>query len=211
MRALGRDPPRVASMHLDTKRKLHSFTGLFPLGAYLLFHAYEHMAVRNGRDAVIASLARSSNAPLEIAVVLVPLLGHAVFGIRLARSQDPSPAYASQAFRRLQAYTGMVTALFVVVHVGTVWLPRVLAGRPAAAYGALTEQVGALPVAALYALGVSAACIHFAQGLSAVLIRNRVLGISTLLARGVAVVVGTLLWLTFVNELMAYATGAPLL
>ena len=40
-------------MTRDTLRKLHSFTGLFPLGTYLLFHAYEHLAARQGRDAVL--------------------------------------------------------------------------------------------------------------------------------------------------------------
>lgn len=198
-------------MHLDTQRKLHSFTGLFPLGAYLLFHAYEHVAVRDGRGAILASLGRTSSVPLEVAVVLLPLLGHALLGLRLSRRQEPSEAYASPAFRKLQAYTGIVTALFLLLHVGTVWLPRALSGRSATAYGALREQVGTLPLAALYAVGTSAACIHFAQGLSAVLIRNRLLGISAPVARGVAALVGSLLWLTFVDELAAYATGAPLL
>lgn len=198
-------------MHLDTQRKLHSFTGLFPLGAYLLFHAYEHFAIRDGRDAAIDRLARTSSVPLEIAVVLLPLLAHAALGLRLARVPDASPAYTSPAFRGLQMYSGIVTALFLVLHVGSIWLPRALSGRVATAYGALVDQVGTLPYAALYALGASAACVHFAQGLSAVLIRNRLLGISTLVARALAVLVGVLLWLTFVDELMAYATGAPLL
>lgn len=198
-------------MHLDTQRRLHSFTGLFPLGAYLLFHAYENVFIRAGRDAAIASLARTSSVPLEVAAVLLPMLGHALFGLRLSRTEDPSHAYASPAFRRLQGYSGIITALFLVGHVLGVWLPRVLAGRAAEAYGALSGQLGTLPVAALYALGVSAACVHFAQGLSAVLIRNRLLGISTLLARALAVLVGSLLWLTFVDELAAYVAGAPLL
>jgi hypothetical protein len=92
-----------------------------------------------------------------------------------------------------------------------VWWPRVLSGRSADAYGALLGQIGTLPAAALYVLGASAACTHFAQGLSAVLLRNGVFGMSSLVARSIAVLIGVLLWVILIDELMAYATGAPLL
>lgn len=197
-------------MQPATLRKLHSFSGLFPLGAYLLFHAYEHLAIRAGRDPAIARLGQTSNVALELMLVLLPLLVHAGLGLWLARHADFSPAYASPRFRRLQAGSGVLTALFLVWHVAGVWLPRALSGRSADAFGALSEQVASLPRAGLYALGASAACLHFAQGLSAVLIRNRP-ELSVALVRAVAALLGIFLWLTFVNELMAYATGAPLL
>lgn len=198
-------------MHIDTLRKLHSFTGLFPLGAYLLFHAYEHAAIRDGRDALILRLTRTTNAPLEVACVLLPMLIHAFLGLRLARLPGARAVYASPAFGRFQVVSGLMVAAFLLLHVGTIWLTRVVQQRPAAAYGAMLEHVGTLPAAAVYVLGVSAVCAHFGQGLSTLLTRHGLLHLSPRGARILGGLVGVALWITFIDELMAYVTGAALL
>jgi succinate dehydrogenase / fumarate reductase cytochrome b subunit len=206
-------------MHSEILRKLHSFTGLFPLGAYLLFHAYEQLAVRAGRTAEILRLDRTTYAPLEVTCVLLPLLLHAALGVRLSRlsarrlalAEDASFPYASPAFVRLQVWSGIVSACFLLWHVAGVWLPRVVAARPAAGYGAMVDQVATLPMAALYVIGTSAVCVHFAQGLSAVCLRYQVLKIPPRSARIAFGLVGILLWLTFIDELSAYVAGVPLL
>lgn len=198
-------------MNLQTLRKIHSFIGLLPLGAYLLFHAFEQSAARTGRDAAIARLAVTSSTPLEVLFVLVPLLAHAVLGLYLASTQDDRASpYVSRSFRRLQLSTGVVTALFLGLHVVTVWSARVREGRAAAAYTAMTNQVGTLPAAALYVLGTSCVCWHFAQGLSAALLRTAP-NLSPRVVRVGCAIVGLGLWITFIDELAAYATGSALL
>jgi succinate dehydrogenase / fumarate reductase, cytochrome b subunit len=207
-------------MHPEILRKLHSFTGLLPLGAYLLFHAYEQLAVRAGRSAAILRLDRTTYAPLEVACVLVPLLLHALLGVRLSRlsargsvaqGDDTSFPYASRSFLRMQLWSGIVSAAFLLWHVGYVWVPRVVAARPAAGYGAMVDQVATLPLAALYVIGTTAVCVHFGQGLSAVVLRYQMLNVTPRTARVLFGVVGLLLWLTFVDELSAYVAGRPLL
>jgi succinate dehydrogenase / fumarate reductase cytochrome b subunit len=199
-------------MNHQALRKLHSFTGLVPLGAYLGFHAWEHWPVRRGRDAALAHLADTRSVPLELLLVLLPLLAHAGLGLWLARQTDPAtPApYVTPAFRRFQASTGLLSAAFLLWHVSGVWLPRALTGRPAEAYGALLDQVGTLGGAALYVVGTSAVCVHFGQGLSAAWIRFRP-GVSTRLARSIGTALGLALWLVLFNELAVYATGAALM
>jgi succinate dehydrogenase / fumarate reductase cytochrome b subunit len=204
----------LARMTRETLRKLHSFTGLFPLGAYLLFHSYEHFAVRDGRDAVLARLLRTTSWPVEVAAILLPLLVHAGLGVHLARFDEglPSSSYASPAFRRLQLVSGIFVMLFLGLHVAGVWLPRALAeDRPGAAYAAMLDQVGHLPGAVLYALGVTAVCLHFGQGLSVYFSRYGVLHLSPREGRFLGAGLGILLWLTFLDELIAYASGAALL
>jgi succinate dehydrogenase / fumarate reductase cytochrome b subunit len=204
-------------MHSEILRKLHSFTGLFPLGAYLLFHAYEQLAVRQGRTAEILRLDRTTSAPLEVTCVLLPLLLHAALGVRLARvsarrsEAADTFAYASPAFVRLQMWSGIVSACFLLWHVAGVWLPRVIAARPAAGYGAMVDHASTLPMAALYVLGITAVCVHFAQGLSAVCLRYQILKVPPRAARIVFGLVGMLLWLTFIDELSAYVAGVALL
>jgi succinate dehydrogenase / fumarate reductase cytochrome b subunit len=204
-------------MTRDNLRKLHSFTGLFPLGAYLLFHVYEHLPVRVGRDALLARLLRTSSWPLEVAVILLPLLGHAALGVYLgwrARGDEPQEArdYLSPAFRRLQLGSGLLVLAFLVLHVAGVWLPRALSDdRPGAAYAAQLDQLGSLPMATLYVLGVTAVCLHFGQGLAVLCARHGFLQLTPRGSRLLGAGLGIALWLIFIDELAAYASGAALL
>ncbi len=198
-------------MDLATLRRWHSFMGLVPLSAYMGFHAWEHWPVRASRDAALERMELVSSAPMEIAVLMLPLLAHAGLGLRLWRQPDETRAYASPAFRSLQAVTGLLTALFLLWHVGGVWLPRVISGgRASAAYSAMLDQAGPSLGMGLYVLGVSAVCIHFGQGLGAAWIRNTPT-VSPVFARAVGALVGTLIWLVMLDLLAVYATGAALL
>jgi len=194
-------------------RRWHSASGLFPLGAYLLFHAWEHWPVRRGRDALFARLSHTESAPLELVFVLLPLLLHAALGLYLARrGGDARPAYVSPPFRRLQLFTGVVAALFIGVHLVSAWLPRLLEPSPlGASYGALRDQVASVPGLVGYVIGLAAVCTHFGQGLGAALIRLGGERVAQRSARVLGVVLGLLLWLAFVSELATYATGARLL
>jgi succinate dehydrogenase / fumarate reductase cytochrome b subunit len=231
-----------AHMHPEILRKLHSFTGLLPLGAYLLFHAYEQFAARGGRTQAVLRLERTTSAPLEVLCVLLPLLLHAALGVRLLRLQgalargtarfdgllargtarfdsaavpsvreDASFPYASASFRSLQLWSGIVSAAFLLWHVAGVWVPRVVAERPAAGYGAMVDHAATVVRAALYVIGTTAVCVHFGQGLSAVCLRYQILSITPRAARVSCGLLAILLWLTFVDELSAYVGGRALL
>jgi succinate dehydrogenase/fumarate reductase cytochrome b subunit len=197
-------------MPTATLRKVHSFSGLVLLGAYLLFHAYEQLAIRGGRDALIARLDRTTHPGLEIFCVLVPLSLHAALGLYLSREKD-TLRYASPRFWSLQVMSGVLAGLFLLFHVATIWGTRIAQGRPAAAYGAMHAYVGTLPAAAVYLIGVTAVCVHFAQGLSAAILRVGQLRLSVRHTRIACAVVGVVLWGLFVDALMGYVTGAALL
>jgi succinate dehydrogenase / fumarate reductase cytochrome b subunit len=198
-------------MNLEMRRGVHTFTGLVPLGVYMVFHVWEHLPARVDRDLELARLRQSTYAPLEILLVFVPLIVHAVLGLSLSRSADSSRAYASPAFRRMQAATGIAALPFLIWHVAGVWLPRVLndgGGREALA--ALRDQVGPMWGMGLYLLGLSAVSIHFGQGLSAVWIR-RFPDAPPRTVRTAGVVLGILLWGAMVDVLAVYSGGASLL
>jgi succinate dehydrogenase / fumarate reductase cytochrome b subunit len=198
-------------MNLETRRGVHTFTGLVPLAVYMVFHVWEHLPARVDRDLELARLRQSTYAPLEIALVFVPLLVHALLGLGLSRNEDPSQAYVSPAFRRLQAATGVLTLPFLLWHVAGVWLPRVVEeGGGRAALAALSEQAGPVWGMTFYLLGLSAVSIHFGQGLSAVWIR-RFPDVPTRAVRAFGILLGILLWGAMVNLLAVYSAGAPLL
>lgn len=200
-------------MELATLRRLHSAIGLFPLGAYLLFHAWEHWPVRAGREALFARLAHGKSAWFEGALVLVFLLLHGALGCWLWRRERaagrPALAYVSPAFHRLQLATGLVAAGFVLFHLAGPWWAG-LRDQPAlgASFGALRDQAGTLPGLIAYVLGVSAVCVHFGQGLGAALTGLSEGRVPPRLSRALGVLLGAALWLVFLDELAVYATGA---
>lgn len=195
-----------------TLRRVHSASGLFPLAAYLLFHAWEHWPVGEGRDALFARLERSTSVAIECALVLLPLLLHGAVGLWIARRPDPERVYADERYRRLQAVTGALAGAFVVFHVCTAWLPRVLDPNPlGAAYGAMMDRSGTMSGLVLHAVGLAAVCTHLGQGLGAALPRLFPEHIEPRPARWLGGALALSLWLAFLNELASYATYAPLL
>lgn len=191
-------------MPVSPWQTLHTLLGIFPLGGYLLFHAYEHLAVRAGRFALLERLQQTSSVALEVMCVFVPLLMHAALGFARVRARRAS-------LRSWQPVTGLGTLVFAAYHVYGVWWPRVASGRPAAAYGALVDQVATLAEASLYVVSLSCVCAHFASGLSGALARTRLSPRQQRPLRLGCIGVGVLLWLILIDELAVYATGEALL
>jgi succinate dehydrogenase/fumarate reductase cytochrome b subunit len=198
-------------MASDRLRKIHTFTGLVPLALYMGFHAWEHWPVRSGRDALLARLSASAWAPAEILLVVLPLLVHGAAGLLLSRQPDSVRAYASPAFRRLQAATGAISGVFVLWHAAFVWAPAL--GRPdraSVAFDRMLDQAGSYLGVGLHVVALSAVCVHFGQGLSAAWLRHRP-GAPVGFVRGAGIALGLLLWLVLLNELSVYAGGSALL
>ena len=194
-------------------RKLHSLSGMVPLGLFLIYHAWQQGPVREGRDAQLARLDQTTHGGAELLFVVLPLTLHALCGLWLARRAEPDASgrpYASPAFRRFQAITGGLTALFLAFHMGGVWHPWLRAGRAFAEFGAMLDQTGTMPGAAAYVVGISATCLHWGQGLSAFILRWWP-GCPARVAHGIGTLLGLGLWLTFLDQVAVYATGAPLM
>ncbi|MFT3923158.1 MAG: hypothetical protein QM778_11555 [Myxococcales bacterium] len=205
---------RPARDGLDRVRRLHSLSGGLPLVGFALFHAWQQSAVRAGRDAMLARLDATGHGVVELLLVVLPLLLHAGCALWLLARGGLRPAaqagYASPAFRRFQAITGLLTGAFLCVHVLGVWHPFLPAGRAFAVFGAMLDQTGTPLGAAGYVVGISATCVHLGQGLSVFLLRLWP-GCSPRLSRTVGGLVGGALWLAFLDELAVYATGAALM
>ena len=199
-------------MQLVLIRRLHRASGLFPLAAYLVFHAWEHWPVREGRDAVLERLERTSHAWLETLLLLVPLLVHAALGVAIFRQRSERSAYASPAFHRLQLATGVLSLLFILSHCLAVWVPRwsELTGVHAS-YNGVRTHAGTLFGVLFYVLGLAAVCTHVGQGVGVALARFAPRAVAPRHARAVGIGFGLVLYLVFVNELAAYAAGAALL
>lgn len=105
-------------------RRLHSLSGVIPVGGYLAFHLFANFTATRGPDAydrLIETIGRAPFLPLlEIGIIFVPILFHGIYGLFIAREAETNIGrygYARNWLFFLQRWTGIVAFLFIAVHV----------------------------------------------------------------------------------------------
>jgi succinate dehydrogenase/fumarate reductase cytochrome b subunit (b558 family) len=204
-------------------RKLHSLSGVVPVGGFLVFHLWENSLALQGQerfDEMVSGINHMPYIPLlEWGLILLPLAFHALYGIKLAFEGKPN--VGSYTFSRnwmytLQRVTGLIAFLFIGYHLYELWGQKVIGKlSPDQFYTTLcanmSSTVGPVPVVALvYILGIAASVFHFANGLWGfcfswgITVSRR----SQQLAATVFGVVGILVFALGANTAMYFATGA---
>lgn len=188
-------------MELATITRLHRGSGLVLL-TYLGFHAWEHWPAREGRAAVLERLRHTTSLAAEL-TLLVTALG--LYGWARALRARTAGDQLAPPFRRLEVVCALLALTFVSYHALGVWLPRFVAAPLEATLDALQAQAGTLAGVVAYVLGIASVCTYVGLQLFAAVRRRGKT------ARALAVALAVMLYLVFVNELSAYATGASLL
>ncbi|MCL6617514.1 MAG: succinate dehydrogenase cytochrome b558 subunit, partial [Anoxybacillus ayderensis] len=151
-------------------RRLHSLLGVIPVGLFLTQHlVVNHFATR-GADAFNKAAAFMEQLPfryfLEIFVIFLPLLFHAIYGLYIAFTAQNNVSrygYFRNWMFMLQRLTGIITLIFVVWHV---WETRVQAAFGAEVNYDMMANIVANPfMLAFYIVGIVSAVFHFANGL----------------------------------------------
>ncbi|AXI40279.1 succinate dehydrogenase [Bacillaceae bacterium ZC4] len=151
-------------------RRLHSLLGVVPIGVFLIQHlTVNHFATR-GEEAFNNAAHFMENLPfryfLEIFVIFLPLLYHAIYGIYIAftaKSNVGRFGYFRNWMFLLQRVTGIITLVFIAWHV---WETRIAAMFGAEVNFDMMESILSNPVSlVLYIVGVLSAIFHFSNGL----------------------------------------------
>ena len=151
-------------------RRLHSLLGVIPVGLFLTQHlVVNHFATR-GEESFNKAAAFMEQLPfryfLEIFVIFLPLLFHAIYGLYIAFTAQNNVSrygYFRNWMFMLQRLTGIITLIFVVWHV---WETRVQAAFGAEVNYDMMANIVANPfVLAFYIVGIVSAVFHFANGL----------------------------------------------
>jgi succinate dehydrogenase/fumarate reductase cytochrome b subunit (b558 family) len=166
-------------------RALHSVTGVFPVGVFMLLELWLHAKAVQGPDAHRAAMELTARAGLWQWGVIAPLLFHVAFGLWLiARARYTASRYSTSRnwMFTLQRASGVVALAFIGYHAATLWLPVEL-GRLGSGdvYEQLTArlsgtEMGVAWAALGYIVGIAACCFHFANGLWAFSIRWGMIG-----------------------------------
>jgi succinate dehydrogenase / fumarate reductase cytochrome b subunit len=167
-------------------RRLHSLSGLIPVGAYMVVHLTVNASVLNGPESfqenVYGIHALGKILPLiEWAFIFLPLLFHAAVGVWIIRTGVPNTthyAYGANIRYTLQRATGMIAAIFILYHVFQMhgwfhfdsWLAvaEPLGGHQFRPYNAGSSAGAALQnpiIIAVYFVGITACVFHLANGI----------------------------------------------
>jgi succinate dehydrogenase / fumarate reductase cytochrome b subunit len=168
-------------------RRLHSLSGIVPVGGYMVIHLLTNSTVLDSpltfQKNVYTIHSLGSVLPLvEWVFIFIPLLFHAIFGVVIIRGGLPNSStykYASNVRYTLQRATGMIAFVFIMWHVfhmhGWIhakwWTEGVAAPlgghmfRPYNATSTAAEALSPLIVQLLYAVGILSCVFHLANGI----------------------------------------------
>lgn len=153
-------------------RRLHSLTGIIPLGAFLVQHMMGNAIAVLGQEEYDHHVELLTGLPflllIEVATIFGPLAFHALLGIYYTFKSSWNPLlynYERNWAYVLQRVTGIIALIFVVVHLlGTRF--SFDADQKANMHDSMVLYFQTSPwLAVFYVLGAVAASFHFCNGL----------------------------------------------
>jgi succinate dehydrogenase / fumarate reductase cytochrome b subunit len=143
-----------------------------PVGAFLAFHLYENAGAARGADAYNAAALRLQRFPLsvflEIALILVPLAYHGIYGLYVAATEPSSagrPTARGRALAILQRVTGILLFAFILFHLWTTRLIQIRDHESLDLFHLVQAALASPWIRAFYVAGILSATFHLSNGL----------------------------------------------
>jgi len=160
-------------------RKLHQFSGIFPLGIFLLEHFYTNSKALTGPGDFNHAVRDLQSIPyilfVEIGGIFIPLIYHAVYGLVItweARPNNLNYPYPRNWFYLIQRITGIVLFFFILFHVLNFRFGMIpglntisVAHEPDKAFDIVAGEFRMVPIFLIYMVGITATVWHFANGI----------------------------------------------
>ncbi|RIK79597.1 MAG: succinate dehydrogenase [Planctomycetota bacterium] len=169
--------PSFLARHEFLLRRLHSLSGLIPVGAYMVVHLATNASVLAGAATFQGNVdkihALGPILPLvEWTFIFIPILFHALFGFVIIAGALPNTSsypYAKNYRYTLQRITGVLAFVYIAFHI---WQLHHY-GEPFGggkfevdhATSSTAVALDSLPVKIAYAVGLLACVYHLANGI----------------------------------------------
>ena len=169
----GVQPLRAGEGHDYFLRRLHSLTGIVPIGAFLIEHIVSNFEAVNGPLAYAQQVKFLNGLPLvrvlEWCFIFIPLAYHALYGVYIGlrgRSNVNVYPWAGNWGDYAQRITGYIAFAYICYHV---WSQRFhgvsLPEHPGAAFHKVQAELSHPWILALYIIAMIATTWHFAYGI----------------------------------------------
>lgn len=152
-------------------RKLHSLSGIFPVGIFLLEHLFTNSFAIHGAEAYDSKILFLQSMPylvlIELGLIIVPLLFHGIYGLVITAGMGNNvrlyPGVRNWMYA-LQRATGVVTFVYIFYHVYTLRVSNLLFGTEISFHKMATVLENGW-LFAFYVIGLLAAVFHFTNGI----------------------------------------------
>ncbi|MBB5056039.1 succinate dehydrogenase / fumarate reductase cytochrome b subunit [Granulicella aggregans] len=169
----GVQPLRAGQGNSFLWRKLHSLSGIVPIGAFLVEHILSNFEAIHGPLAYAQQVKFLNSLPLvrvlEWAFIFIPLAFHAGYGVFIAfrgRSNVNVYPWAGNWMYISQRVTGLIAFVYIIQHV---WRQRFagvsLPDHPGAAFAKVQHELANPWMLAIYVIAMVATTWHFAYGI----------------------------------------------
>lgn len=166
-------PLRAGQGHSFLWRRLHSLTGIIPIGAFLIEHFFSNFVATQGPAAYTKQVALLAGLPfvffLELFFIWIPIAYHGLYGFYIwYRGEANVGAYPwiGNWMYTAQRWTGAIAFFYMGYHVWHLRFYGVhILSEPAAAFPKVQMEFQNPWILAFYAIAVVAASWHFAYGL----------------------------------------------
>ncbi|HEY7404141.1 MAG TPA: succinate dehydrogenase [Candidatus Angelobacter sp.] len=171
--ARGVPPIRAGQGHSFLWRRLHSLSGIVPVGAFLIEHFISNAFATNGPHAYANQVRFLTSLPfvpvLEVVGIYIPILYHALYGFYIwfrGESNVSDYPWAGNFMYAAQRWTGGIAFAYILWHTYTMRFIGIhLLTNSQAAFHKVQMELQNPWAAAFYVVGIVAASWHFAYGL----------------------------------------------
>ena len=201
-------------------RRLHSLSGIVPVGLFLCIHLWTNAKAIQGPLCFGKAVEEINHLPflpaIEVLGIFLPLAFHAIYGVVLALESKPNVGhygYGRNWLFVLQRITGIIAFVFILFHLRDFRIAKLLGQMSHRDFfPQLQVQLGGPDSrikALFYVFGTTAAVFHFANGIRTFLfswgatISDR----SQRWAGRATLGFGLVLWFLGINTVLFFATG----
>ena len=153
-------------------RRLHSLSGIVPVGGFLAFHLYENYTATKGADAYNRMTRTLQDLPfavaMEVLIIVVPLFFHGVYGLFITSTAKPnviSNSYVRNGMYFFQRVTGVIVFAFILFHLWTTRLVQLQDHESLDLFRQVQAAVANPWIYAFYLAGILSATFHLANGI----------------------------------------------
>jgi succinate dehydrogenase / fumarate reductase, cytochrome b subunit len=166
-------PLRAGQGHSFFWRRLHSLSGIVPIGAFLVEHFISNAFATKGPYAYADQVRFLTGLPfvpvLEWVGIYIPLLYHSLYGFYIwfrGEANVRDYPWAGNFMYSAQRWTGAIAFLYMGWHVYTMRFAGThLLAHSDAAFGKVQAELANPWALAFYVVGITAASWHFGYGL----------------------------------------------
>lgn len=166
-------PLRAGHGHSFLLRRLHSLTGIIPVGTFLLEHIlYSNAVAMNGPEAYANQVKFLGSLPLVLFLeafgIWLPIAYHALYGFYIWYRGDGNTVeypWKGNWMYTLQRWTGLIAFAYIGWHVWHLRFAGIdLHEHPGASFGKVQNEMAIAWQLGFYIVGLLAASWHFSYG-----------------------------------------------